>query len=183
MDDRRTLIADSALAVIGKEGIRALTHHRIDDEASIARGSTSYYCRRRVDILRLALQRLFELDVADLRAAVVRAGDAPDRQAIGAAVAELIEAWLTDDARVRSVARIELFMAASHEPELQPLLAEQLQGMREAALPFARGAAPEAGRRLVAGFMLVDGLMLGVLRDGRPAPSVGEIRELLSALS
>ena len=176
------LIADSALVLIGRDGIRALTHHRIDDEAGLARGSTSYYCRKRVDMLRLALQRLYVLDEADLREAAARVGADPTAEAIEASAAEMITGWLTGDARLRSVARIELFMAASHEPELQPLLVEQLAGMRLAAIPLLVGEGEGAVRRLSAAFMLLDGLVLGVLREGRPAPSTDEIRALLATL-
>jgi DNA-binding transcriptional regulator YbjK len=195
MDDRRRLLADSALAVIGEGGIRALTHHAVDDRAGLARGSTSYYCRRRVDLLRLSLERLYLLDEADLRAAVERAQgasragvagsttDSDEPRAVSIAVAELIASWLTGEGRARSIARIELFMAASHEPELQPLLAEQLAGMRAAGLPLAQGTGTEGVRRLAAGFMLADGLMLGVLREGRPAPSAAEIAALLAVLN
>jgi len=182
MDPRRQLIADTALAIIGQDGIRALTHHRIDDDAGIARGSTSYYCRRRVDIMRAALLRLYELDETDLRAAAIRAGHPATPSRVRGAVADLIHAWLTGDARERSIARIELFMAASHEPELQPLLAEQFAGMRAAAATMASSLNPDESQRFAAAFMLADGLMLGVLREGRPAPSRAAIQQLLAAL-
>ncbi len=90
---------------------------------------------------------------------------------------------LSGEDRRRSIARIELFMAASHEPELQPLLAEQLAGMRAAALPLASGSDASSGRRLIAAFMLIDGLMLTVLRGGLPTPSLADVRELLGALA
>ncbi|MBO9532509.1 MAG: hypothetical protein J7513_06005 [Solirubrobacteraceae bacterium] len=182
MDARRTLLADSALRIIGEEGIRALTHHRIDDTAGLSRGSTSYYCRRRVDFLRLALERLYELDAADVAtaAASVQGGTSPS--SLRRAVAELVASWLSGEARVRSIARIELFMAASHEPELQPLVAEQLAGIGRAGLPFARGRGDTGVQRLAAGLMLMDGLMLAVLREGRPAPSVDDIAALLEVL-
>jgi DNA-binding transcriptional regulator YbjK len=182
MDPRRQLIADTALAVIGRDGIRALTHHRIDDDAGLARGSTSYYCRKRVDMLRAALLRLYELDEADLRAAAERAGPEPTPARVRGAVAELIYEWLSGDARQRSIARIELFMAASHEPELQPLLAEQFAGIRATAVSMATDRRPEGLQRFAASFMLADGLMLGVLREGRPAPSRADIEALLATL-
>lgn len=179
MDPRRRLIADSALTVVGRDGIRALTHHAVDDEAGIARGSTSYYCRRRVDLLELALRRLYEFDEADLRAAAgtVASGDVDDP---AQAVATLVVDWLSEH-RLRSIARVELFMAASHEEELQPLLSEQLSGMRAAAAAMRRGAPgdPAAEAAFAASFMLADGLMLTVLREGRPAPSHAEVRALL----
>lgn len=211
MDPRRQLLADTALAVIGTSGIRALTHHRVDDDAGLPRGSTSYYCRRRVDLLRLALERLYVLDEADLRAAVAGAlteglgvqmtaataggggtaaaeGGAADHTVVDmgaayAAIAGLVTRWLEDGApRTRSIARIELFMAASHEPELQPLMAEQFDGMRRAALPLSPSRDGGALHRFAAAFMLVDGLMLGVLREGRPAPSHRTIVSLLETL-
>lgn len=182
MDARRQLIADAALRVIGAEGIRALTHHRVDDAAGLARGSTSYYCRRRVDLLALALRRLYALDEADLRAAVARAGDAPDQAAVRDTIAELVHGWLGGDARMRSIARIELFMAASHETELQPLLGEQFTALRRTALPLMAGGDERAARQFVAAFMMLDGLMLGVLREGLPAPSRAEIDALLETL-
>lgn len=182
MDARRQLIADAALQVIGDEGIRALTHHRVDDAAGLARGSTSYYCRRRVDLLELALRRLYLLDEADLQAAVERAGAAPDRDAVRETIAELVHGWLGGTARARSIARIELFMAASHEPELQPLLGEQFAGIRQTAVPLMAGGDERATRQFVAAFMMLDGLMLAVLREGLPAPSREQIDELLGAL-
>lgn len=182
MDPRRQLIADAALAVIGDGGIRALTHHRVDDAAGLARGSTSYYCRRRVDLLRLTLDRLYMLDQADLHAAVTQAGTTPSRERIRSAIAGLVEGWLEGEARRRSVARIELFMAASHEPELQPLLGTQFGGLRETALPLMLGDGEREARQLAAGFMLMDGLMLGVLREGLPAPSREQIEALLRVL-
>ncbi|MEH3054082.1 MAG: hypothetical protein PGN13_08780 [Patulibacter minatonensis] len=183
MSDRRQLIADTSLAIIGTDGIRALTHHRIDDDAGLPRGSTSYYCRRRVDILREALVRLYELDLSDLQAAAATLDPAAfDPAAARAAVAELVHGWLEGDARTRSIARIELFMAASHEPELHPLMTEQLAGMRTAALPFVARADGAGARRIGAAFMLTEGLVLAVLREGRPAPSAAQVGELLALL-
>lgn len=181
MDARRTLIADAALTVIGRDGTRALTHHAVDDQAGLSRGSTSYYCRKRVDLLRLALQRLYALDEADLRAMAESVPSGSDREAVWTASAELIHAWLEGDGRARSTARIELFMAASHEPDLHPLLSEQLAGMRAAALPLVADDAVGA-QRVAAGFLLTEGLVLAVLREGLPAPSVSEIRALLALL-
>ena len=182
MDARRTLIADTSLSVIGEQGIRALTHHRIDDGAGLARGSTSYYCRRRVDLLRLALDRLYVLDRADLQAMVdgVREPDRGVPRAVAEAVAELVVGWLDGERRVRSIARIELFMAASHEAELQPVIAEQFGELAQLVASLGGGDARGGSGRAAAGFMLAEGLMLAVLRQGLPAPSREQVVALLS---
>ena len=82
--DRRTLIADAALRLIGTAGTRALTHRGVDAEAGLPAGSTSYYCRRRVDLLALALRRHATLDLEALSPIEVSgvAGEASDFAAV-----------------------------------------------------------------------------------------------------
>jgi DNA-binding transcriptional regulator YbjK len=185
MDARRTLISDASLTIVGEHGVRALTHHRIDDEAGIARGSTSYYCRRRVDILHLALERLYALDLADIQALVdsVAPGQRGDKVAIQEAVADLILRWLDAEHRPRSIARIELFMAASHEPELQPVIGEQFASIARTVQPLSGHGSSQSDARTAATFMLADGLLLMVLRQGLDTPSRDAIVGLLDLLA
>lgn len=181
MDARRTLLGDAALRLIGAGGIRAMTHHKIDDEAGIARGSTSFYCRKRVDMLRLSLERLYELDLADLTALARELdGRPPEPGAVAEAVASLIEAWLSAEHRPRTIARIELFMAASHEPELQSLIGEQFATISSLAIEVAGATRPGAQPEQTAGvLMLAEGLMLAVVRQGLPTPDHDTIVRLL----
>lgn len=182
MDARRQLIADASLRLIGDQGIRALTHHRIDDAADLARGSTSYYCRRRVDVLRLALERLYELDLADLQAMVdaIPLESRSDFTVVRESVADLVVSWLEGERRGRSIARIELFMAASHEPELQPLIGDQFGTIAGLVSSLGGGDAREGVGLAAAAFMLAEGLMLAVLRQGLPAPTRDQVVALLA---
>lgn len=181
MDARRQLIADASLGLIGDHGIRALTHHRIDDRAGLARGSASYYCRRRVDVLRLAIERLYVLDLADLQAMVdgIPEASRDDFAVVRVAVADLVVSWLEGERRLRSIARIELFMAASHEPELQPLIGEQFGTIAALVTGLGGGDAREGIGLAAAAFMLAEGLMLAVLRQGLPAPTREQVIALL----
>lgn len=177
--DRRTLVADTALSVIGRLGTRALTHRGIDEAAGLPAGSTSWSCRRRVDLLRLALERLHELDAADLAAAADRcAGQPEDRRR--EIVADLVVDWAGGEGRIRSGARVELFMAASHEPELHGLLREQLASMSVIGNRLTREPddSDDAARTLV-GFWTIEGFLLSLLRSGLPAPSRDDVVELL----
>ena len=54
--DRKTLIADAAIALLGSAGARGLTHRAVDAQAGLPAGSTSFYCRSRLDLLRLTLR-------------------------------------------------------------------------------------------------------------------------------
>lgn len=55
------LIADSAIEVVARDGVRALTHRAVDSEAGLPSGSTSYYCRTRSQLLALTVDRLTSL--------------------------------------------------------------------------------------------------------------------------
>ena len=55
------LIADSAIEVVARDGVRALTHRAVDSEAGLPSGSTSYYCRTREQLLTLTVDRLTSL--------------------------------------------------------------------------------------------------------------------------
>lgn len=59
---RRTDLLDSAIDVVGTDGIRALTHRRVDEWASVSLGSTSNLFRTRRALLEGVLDRLLEVD-------------------------------------------------------------------------------------------------------------------------
>lgn len=184
MDARRALIADAALHVIGTQGIRELTHRAVDAQAELPAGSSSYYCRKRVDLLRLTLQRLYDLDGADIAAVSERVAAGPrDPASINREVSALVVQWLTPPARIRTIARFELFLAASHELELQPVLQEQLAGIVE--LTAAVTPAPphdEGPEQRIAIFMLAEGLMLANVRQGLPTPSQADVQRVMATL-
>ena len=55
------LIADSAIEVVARDGVRALTHRAVDSEAGLPSGSTSYYCRTRAQLVALTVERVTSL--------------------------------------------------------------------------------------------------------------------------
>ncbi|MBJ7470501.1 MAG: hypothetical protein JHD16_04335 [Solirubrobacteraceae bacterium] len=184
MDARRMRIADAALSVIAGAGIRGLTHRAVDAEAELPAGSTSYYCRKRVDLLQLTLVRLYDLDSADIAAVTQRLVDGPSHAAaIKREIAQLVVQWLTPPDRARTIARFELFLAASHEPALQALLQEQLAGivgLTEVLTPAI--AEPPRPEQRLAILMLAEGLMLSNVRQGLQAPALADVERLLSTL-
>ncbi len=187
MDARRTLIADAALTVIGERGIRGLTHRAVDEAAELPAGSTSYYCRRRIDLMSLTLQRLYALDSADIAAVTERLRQGTrDTASINREVSALVVHWLGAPARTRTIARFELFLAASHEPELQSLLQEQLGGivaLTEAITPQLPGGAEARPEQRLAILMLAEGLMLSNVRQGLPTPDQADVEAVMGTLS
>jgi AcrR family transcriptional regulator len=76
--DRREAIADAAITVIARDGVRALTHRALDRELDLPPGSTSYYLRTRRDLLAATVDRLAQRTVADLLEPAERQTVPPD---------------------------------------------------------------------------------------------------------
>src|SRR5688500_9515639 len=124
--DRRDVIGDAALQLIGREGARGLTHRGVDAAAGLPVGSTSYYCRRRADLLALALRRHAQLDRRALAELDMKLSNE------GAATADLAKSlapeltrWMQGQSREQLTARFELFLACSREPLLKGAVEEQ----------------------------------------------------------
>lgn len=67
--DRRAAIADAAIAIVARDGLRSLTHRAIDRELGLPAGSASYYARTRRDLIEAVVHRLANRTVSDLRPA------------------------------------------------------------------------------------------------------------------
>lgn len=63
---RREQIADAGIRLIARNGVRAMTHLAVDEEAGLPRGSTSYYARTRRALTTLVVNRLAEGTQMDL---------------------------------------------------------------------------------------------------------------------
>ena len=62
MPDRRTQLADAALAVVSAKGLKGLTHRAVDAQAGVAVGTTSNYFRNRAALTSAAVDRVEERD-------------------------------------------------------------------------------------------------------------------------
>jgi DNA-binding transcriptional regulator YbjK len=181
---RKTLIADTAIALLGSVGARGLTHRAVDAEAGLPTGSTSFYCRSRLDLLRIALQRHAALDLADLMQ------DAEQAQHPDWRVEDLLDLlthrvddWLSPAKRGRLVARFELFLLASREPELAAILDTHRQHFLQAALAALQRAGVARAEALAPLLvMAIDGLLLDRVRTHEQTAPTGQLRELLQRI-
>ncbi|MEU9032405.1 TetR family transcriptional regulator [Streptomyces sp. NPDC048383] len=205
--DRRTLIADTAIALVAAGGLRSLTHRAVDGAARLPAGSTSYYFRTRTALIGACYGRLAELDLEDFEdleglgdiegrreGREGRGGGAPtgplDRDAAARALGALLHRWLTEG-RARQLARFELSLEAARNPGLEPELhrAGLHARSRAAGVLTALGAArPQESAELLAAW--TDGLLYdrlaGSLARSRPAPDQAEltstVRRMLDAV-
>ncbi|RZI82248.1 MAG: TetR family transcriptional regulator [Rubrivivax sp.] len=182
--DRKTLIADTAIQLLGTVGARGLTHRAVDSHAGLPPGSTSFYCRTRLDLLTLALHRHAALDLADLEEDAQRMAQAKlsidgFTKLLMARVAD----WLAQAKRSHLVARFELFLVASREPELADIVRQQ----RQYFLALTQDALAQVGTidpvgtapALVA---LVDGLLLDQIGGNAPVLSAAQLKAALQRL-
>ncbi|MFI7490007.1 TetR/AcrR family transcriptional regulator [Micromonospora echinaurantiaca] len=166
--ERVASLADAAIELLAEGGMRALTHRAVDARAGVPLGTTSAYLRTRRALIEAVVQRLADLDRADLVAQRLPTDQPPPRPAppltpddldrLAAGVAEVLDRWLTVG-RSRTLARYACLLEAVHRPELRPIL-EHGTGLRVQARDLlARAGAPDPrrqGDQLVA---FVDGLL------------------------
>ncbi|MGS2614947.1 TetR/AcrR family transcriptional regulator [Micromonospora sp. LZ34] len=166
--ERVAALADAAVELLAEGGMRALTHRAVDARAGVPVGTTSAYLRTRRALIEAVVQRLADLDRADLVDQQLPTGQAPpqpgppltpdDLDRLAAGVAEVLDRWLTVG-RGRTLARYACLLEAVHRPELRQIL-EHGTGLRvQARQLLARAGAPDPrrqGDQLVA---FVDGLL------------------------
>lgn len=165
---------DAAVNLVGTEGIRALTHARVDTGAGLPKGSTSNYFRTRAALLAGVLDWIVERELASVASSTLDPQNVDDLvDALGA----LIE-FTTGPARTLTRARLSIFMEASHLPELQDSISRGRAAL-EASLvaTFTRLGAPHPDSAALAAMACAEGIILhrvarGDTTDPRPVVSV-----------
>ena len=119
---RRRHLLEAAVQVITDEGLRGLTHRAVDRRAGLPEGSCSAYLRTRSALQQALAEYVAQTLLADVDALAERLRDAEhlDEEGIDAMV-DLFSRWL--DQRELLVARLELTMAATRDPDLYRVLA------------------------------------------------------------
>ena len=163
---------DAAVDLLGEEGVRALTHARVDERAGLPAGSTSNWFRTRRALLGGVVDWIAECERADMQ---------PDAMPAISEVDELIEVLCavvelqTGPFATRTRARYALFLELAGDPDLgEPLRRQRREFERwTERIVLAVGIADPtpATRALMA---LCDGLLLHRLTvdpelDMRPA--------------
>jgi len=181
--DRRALLADAAIEVVAAHGMRGLTHRAVDTRAGVPQGSTSAYFRTRKALVEGLVQRLADVEQAEVEATAPTALDGPpdlDRLATG--IAALLDHWLTAG-RSRSLARFACLLEATHHPELRTILAhgDRPRATARALVALAGSTDPDRDGRAMVAF--IDGLLFDRLAGSgvatAPTPGTPESREQL----
>lgn len=163
---------ETAVQLLGAEGVRALSHARVDDRAGLPPGSTSNWFRTRRALLAGVVDWIAERERADFDPEGMPAITGPDELIEGLSVMTELQAG---PFATRTRARYALFLELSGDPELgEPLRRQRREFERwTEQMTIAVGIADPvpATRALMA---LGDGLLLHRLTvdpdlDMRPA--------------
>jgi DNA-binding transcriptional regulator YbjK len=165
-EERRRLIADAALEVLGSRGSRGLTHRAVDDAAGLPQGSTSNYFRTRPALLEAAARRHVELDIpppAELEA--MSPVEPLEREQALALVMSSLDRILDPAARPALIARYELTLEATRSRGLETVMATSRWRIAGVVETLLRGMGCESpaphGAQLVA---VMDGITADALQ-------------------
>jgi DNA-binding transcriptional regulator YbjK len=186
LSPRRRELMVAATRVVAEHGLRGLTHRAVDREAGLSEGSCSAYYRTS-KALREALAQFVAStaagDVATLTEDLRAYGPDDDRRV--ELTARLFLRWLQE--RDVLLARLELELAATRDPELAAVLTDwrvRLVGL-VASLAGERGTG-DAGQRAEALVAAADGVLLAALlrpARGRRAFVTSALARLLGGLA
>ncbi|WP_031161236.1 TetR/AcrR family transcriptional regulator [Streptomyces durhamensis] len=179
--DRRTVLADAAIAVLADTGMRGLTHRAVDRAARLPAGTTSAYYRTRQALLTALVRRLVELDQAELREIGARVPVPRTAAELVTGIVGFAAVRLTGEGRMRSLARYACAVESARHPELREILVPRENQARQAVCEFlaAQGVAdPDA--RTVTLLTCVDGLVFDRLVNGGSVCEE-EVRGLVAA--
>lgn len=133
---RRRDICDAAIELLAADGARGVTHLRVDRYAGFADGSTSFYYQTRAALLRGAMDRVIELDIANFTTALNAAGEGEVDSLLSTLAVQAMRTGVEPE-RSRARARFELMMIAARDPELGVVfdgLMDQFSNISEAAV-------------------------------------------------
>ena len=164
---RPQIIADAAIRIIAREGLRALTHRATDREAGLPPGSSSYYVSKRAALLQLVGQRLAERSMVDLHRFFESLAHAEPQESrdgrvhqLARLIADFADSLLArpDDMRARYALAMD-FLEADPLSDLlssrSPLLADSFARAPELLRRFGIEATPAHGREIM---LLTDAL-------------------------
>jgi DNA-binding transcriptional regulator YbjK len=180
--DRKTVIADAAIDLLASAGSKGLTHRAVDAHAGLPTGSTSFYCRTRQELLTLALRRHAALDLQDLAddASQWTQGAATPERFVESLALRVVD-WLSPAKHARLVARFELFLIASREPDLAAIVQElrasflmaTVEGLRRVGVAHPEAVAPGL-------IMTVDGVLMSQISETSPTLTHEQCKALLN---
>lgn len=168
MAGRRDAVLDAAVAVLGSQGPRRLTHRAVDAEGGLPAGTTSNHFRTRAALVDGVLAHLAHQEQTVFDQLLPAVADVDGPEALLTVCARMVEHLLTTG-RTLTVARYAITLEVIHRPELRPTLLARTQPWWDlGAALLAQAGSPDPQRRARTLVASIDGLLLDQL--ARPQP-------------
>ncbi len=172
MSDRRTELADAAVALVADQGLKGLTHRAVDGAAGVPIGTTSNYWRTRDALVEAVVARFEERDLALISAG---GGEPPTGpEALAQLLAGVLAAFVAEQGELTR-ARFALALA---RPAAVSAAHGRFLGLATGMLTAAGVADPGARAQRLADYC--DGFLLHSLTVRRGEPV--DIHEVAAAL-
>jgi DNA-binding transcriptional regulator YbjK len=168
MTARREQILDAAIAVLGRQGVRGITHRAVDAAAGVPQGTTSNYFRTRDALFDAVVDRFIERERTAFEELASAATPTTLRELAALLAAFTVTA--TGSRRDVTLARFAILVEAAIRPGLQRKLREGASAVDTWALEWLRAvgsANPARDLALLANHL--DGLTLHQLAYPDPA--------------
>lgn len=171
MTSNRDRVLDAAIELLAAEGIRSLTHLRVDERAALPKGSTSNVFRTREALLTGVTKHMVEHELP----AVLTGFRAETADELIASLIELF-GQLVGPGRTITAARLALYVEAAHDEAVRNALIEGRTAIQAPILPaFAALGTPDPAFATALIATCFEGLFLQVLgsyADVDPAPLI-----------
>lgn len=173
-DAMRARLVSAAIGQLAEEGMRGLTHRRVEQRAGVSQGLVKYHFGSLDGLIEAVFEQMAELEIGS----VMRVDAA--QQAAGLATGAMpVEVWQAARASYAALmdrpdlvrARFELYLHAARRPELQDLIRRGRERFIDAVAESLPSADPRAGARML--LALVNGLLLHQL--SAPEQAVDEL--------
>lgn len=185
-DQRRRVLCDAAIRLLADDGMKGVTHLKVDRKVGMPDGTTSFYFRTSAALLRAVADRVAELDLKDLTAATSEPSDSSQPSGL----AKLVIRSVTGVRLARTRARNELAFQASRDPLLADALrhyTEEFSALiRDAVIRF-QPSSDDVDPALIdeqtyAVRMFIGGVMLALASGDRTIRTADELDLLISSI-
>lgn len=182
-EQRRRELCDAAITLLAREGIKGVTHLKVDRKAGVPDGTTSFYFRTSAALMRATANRIADLDLADLTAATGSGAHGDVR-----GLARLVIRSGTGARLVRSKARYELVMPSSRDANLAEAFSRNQERFLELHRSVVAGLCPAdtdpalIDEKAYVLLTFISGLMLALARGDRTIRSDEQLYGIITAI-
>jgi DNA-binding transcriptional regulator YbjK len=185
-EQRRRTLCDAAIALLAAEGIKGVTHLKVDAKAAVPKGSTSFYFRTNSALFLGAANRVAELDLKDLATATREQGDPTSPSGL----AKLVMSTTKGARLQRAKARNELALQASRNPELADVLRRYTDEFSDLIRDAVTRFRPEGldvdpavvNEQVYAVRMFIGGVMLAIASGDRYVHTSAEMDRIIAGI-